>query len=75
MLERVYSWHWVIDKRVDSDQFPDLEGQLLLSGTALQSSNSNVLILHPHLSIWYQHLVTNIPGPPLPSPITSHYEQ
>ena len=50
MIGRVHGWHWVVDERVDSDQFPALEGQLLLSDTTLEPSDSNVLILHPHLS-------------------------
>lgn len=50
-----------------------LDGQLLLAGTALESSNSNVLILHPCLSTWSQPLVTNIHWPPPPSPIPLDY--
>ena len=67
ILRRAHGWHWIADKRVDSDQFPALEGQLLLSGTTLDSSNSNAWILHPCLSTQSQPSVTNIPGPPLPS--------
>ena len=62
IIGRVYSWHWVIDKRVDSDQFLALEGQLLLSDTVLEPSNSNALILHPHFST---RLPDNILMPPL----------
>ena len=45
MIGRAHSWHWVVDKRVDSDQFPVLEGQLLLSDTGLEPSDFNALIL------------------------------
>jgi hypothetical protein len=47
MMGRVHRWHWVVDERVNSDQFPALEGQLLLLDTALEPSNSNALIFHP----------------------------
>ena len=50
MIGRVHGWHWVVDERVNLDQFPALEGYLLLSDTMLEPSDSNVLILHPHLS-------------------------
>ena len=62
IIERVHGWHWVVDKRVDSsDQFPALEGQLLLLDTTLEPSDSNALILHPHLST---QLPDNILTPP-----------
>ena len=47
---RVHSWHWAVNEGVDSDQFPALEGQSLLSDTTLEPSDSNELILHPCLS-------------------------
>ena len=50
MIGRAYGWYWVVDERVDSDQFPALEGQLLLLNTTLKPNSSNVLILHSHLS-------------------------
>ena len=50
ILGRTHSWHWPVDEEVDSDQFPALEGQSLLSDTTLVPDNSNVLVLHPRLS-------------------------
>ena len=50
-----HGWHWSVDKEVDLDLFPALEGQLSLSDTALVPDNSNALILHPRLS-------TQLPG-------------
>jgi hypothetical protein len=50
MIGRVRGWHWVVDEGVDLNQFPTLEGQLLLLDTTLEPSNSDALILHPHLS-------------------------
>ena len=50
IIGRVHGWHWVVDERVNSDQFPALEGQLLLSDTALEPSNCNALILYPLFS-------------------------
>ena len=73
MLGRAHGWHWVVDKRVYLDQFPALEGQLLLSGTALESSNSNVLILHPHLMTRSQPSPTNILVPLPPSARPPNY--
>ena len=35
ILGRTHSWHWPVDEEVDSDQFPALEGQSLLSDTPL----------------------------------------
>ena len=67
MLGRAHGWHLVVDERVNLDQFPALGGQSLLSGTALESSNSNVLILHPHLMTWSQPSPTNILVPLPPS--------
>ena len=49
ILGRAHGWHWSVDKEVDLDLFHTLEGQLLLSDTALVPDNSNTLILHPHL--------------------------
>ena len=37
-------------KGVDSDLFPALEGQSLLSEKMLEPSDSTVIILHPHFS-------------------------
>ena len=50
MIGRVHGWHWAVNEGVDSDQFPALEGQSLLSNTVLEPGDSNALILHPHLS-------------------------
>ena len=50
ILGRAHGWHWSVDEEVDLDLFPALEGQLLLSDTALMPDSSNALILHPHLS-------------------------
>ena len=50
MIGRAHSWHWAVNKRVDSDQFPTLEGQSLLSDTTLEPSDSHALILHPCFS-------------------------
>ena len=49
ILGRAHGWHWSVDKEVDLDLFPTLEGKLLLSDAALVPDNSNTLILHPHL--------------------------
>ena len=49
ILGRAHGWHWSVDEEVDSDLFPALEGQLLLSDTALIPNSSNALILHPRL--------------------------
>jgi hypothetical protein len=62
ILGRAHGWHWPVDEEVDSDQFPALEGQSLLSDTALIPNNSNTLILHPHLSTQSPGLVT-LPPP------------
>ena len=59
------SWHWVVDERVDSDQFPALEGQLLLLDTTLEPSNSNALILHLCFSTRSSQSPDNILMPPL----------
>ena len=61
MIGRAHGWHWAVNKGVDSDQFPTLEGQLLLSDTSLEPSDSNVLILHPHFT---NRLPANIIPPP-----------
>ena len=61
-LGGTHGWHWPVDEEVESDQFPALEGQLLLSDTTLVPDNSNVLILHPHLSTQSPGLVT-LPPP------------
>ena len=50
-----------------------LEGQPLLSGTALEPSDSNAMILHPHLLTRSQSSAANIFGPPLPSPRSPDY--
>ena len=50
ILGGMHGWHWPADEEVDSDQFPALEGQSLLSDTTLVPDNSNVLVLHPRLS-------------------------
>ena len=50
ILGGTHGWHWPADEEVDSDQFPALEGQLLLSDTTLVPDNSNMLVLHPRLS-------------------------
>ena len=68
MLGGAHGWHWVIDERVNSDWYPPLEGHSLLLGTILELSNSNTMILHPHLSTWPQSWATNIFWPLLPSP-------
>ena len=61
MIGRAYGWYWVVNERVDPDQFPALEGQLLLLNTTLEPSDSNALFLHPCLSTW---LLENILTPP-----------
>ena len=48
MIGRVHSWHWAVNEGVNLDQFPALEGQLLLLDTMLEPSDSTVLILYPH---------------------------
>ena len=58
----MHGWHWPVDEGVDSDQFPALEGQSLLSDTTLVPNNSNALILHPCLSTQSPGFV--IPPPP-----------
>ena len=58
----MHGWHWPVDEGVDLDQFPALEGQSLLSDTALVPNDSNVLILHPRLSTQLPGLVT-LPPP------------
>jgi hypothetical protein len=62
ILGRTHGWHWSVNEEVDSDLFPALEGQLLLSDTALVPDNSNAPILHPHLSTQSPGLVT-LPPP------------
>ena len=62
IIGRMHSWHWPVDEGVDSDQFPTLEGQSLLSDTTLVPNNSNPLTLHPHLSTQLPGFVT--PPPP-----------
>ena len=52
---RTHGWHWPVDKGVDSDQFPTLEGQSLLSDTVLVPNDTNMQILYPCLS-------TQLPG-------------
>ena len=49
-LGGTHGWHWPVDEEVESDQFPALEGQLLLSDTTLVPNNCNTLVLHPRLS-------------------------
>ena len=58
----MHSWHWPVDEEVDLDQFPTLEGQSLLSDTALVPDNSNALILHPRFSTQSPDSVT-LPPP------------
>jgi len=48
LLGRSHGWNWNGEECLDSDRFPLLEGQLLISEPALEPSNSNTLILHPH---------------------------
>ena len=43
-----HGWNWSGEERLDSDRFPLLEGQLLISEPTLEPSDSNALILHPH---------------------------
>jgi len=47
-LGRSHGWNWNGEEHLDSDRFPLLEGQLLISEPALEPSDSNALILHPH---------------------------
>ena len=62
ILGRTHSWHWPVNEGVDLDQFSALEGQSLLSDTMLIPNDSNVLILHTHLSTQLPGLVT-LPPP------------
>ena len=62
ILGRAHGWHWSVDEEVDSDLFPTLEGQLLLSETMLVPDNSNALFLHPCLLTKSPGLVT-LPPP------------
>ena len=62
MIGRTHGWHWAVNEEVDSDQFPALEGQSLLSDTVLEPSDSKALILHPWFST--QSLDFIIPPPP-----------
>ena len=62
ILGMAHSWHWPVDEGVNSDQFPALEGQSLLSDTTLVPNDSNVLILHPRFSTQSPGLVT-LPPP------------
>ena len=62
ILGRTHGWHWPVDKGVDLDQFPTLEGQSLLSDTALVPDDSNALTVHPCLSTQSPGLVT-LPPP------------
>src|SRR5882762_11371612 len=50
LLGRSHGWNWNGEERLDSDRFPLLEGQLLISEPALKPSDSNALILHPRYS-------------------------
>jgi hypothetical protein len=50
LLGRSHGWNWNGEECLDSDRFPLLEGQLLISEPALEPSNSNALILHPRYS-------------------------
>ena len=45
-----HGWNWNSEEHLDSDRFPLLEGQLLISEPALEPSDSNTLILHPRYS-------------------------
>ena len=58
ILGRMHGWHWPADKEVDLEEFLALEGQSLLSDTALVLDNYNMLILHPRLSTQSPGLVT-----------------
>ena len=62
ILGRTHGWHWPVDKGVDLDQFPTLEGQSLLSDTTLVPDDSNALTVHPCLSTQSPGLVT-LPPP------------
>ena len=73
ILGRVHSWHWAIHKRINLDWFPALSGQPLLLSTASEPSNSNTIILHPHLLTQSRSLTTNIFRPLLPSPRPPDY--
>lgn len=50
LLGRSHGWNWNGEERLDSDRFPLLEGQLLISEPALEPNDSNALILHPRYS-------------------------
>jgi len=50
LLGRSHSWNWRGDEHSSSEQFPLLEGQLLISEPRLQPNDSNALILHPRYS-------------------------
>jgi hypothetical protein len=50
LLGRSHGWNWNGEERLDSDRFPLLDGQLLISESAVKPSDSNALILHPHYS-------------------------
>jgi hypothetical protein len=58
IIGRMHGWHWPVDEGVDSDQFPALEGQSLLSDTVLIPNNSNMLTLYPRLSTQSPHNLT-----------------
>ena len=62
IIGRMHGWHWPVDEGVNSDQFPTLEGQSLLSDTTLVPNDSNVLTLHPSLSTQLPGFVT-LPPP------------
>jgi hypothetical protein len=46
LLGRSHGWTWNEADDADSDRFPLLENQLLLSGAALEPNDSNALIIH-----------------------------
>jgi hypothetical protein len=48
LFGRSHGWTWDGEEHLDSDCFPLLEGELLILEPALEPSDSNALILHPH---------------------------
>ena len=50
LLRRSHGWNWNGKEHLDSDSFPLLEGQLLISEPVLKPNDSNALILHLHYS-------------------------
>jgi len=60
LLRRSHGWRWDEGDSIDSNQFPLLENQFLLSGSALEPNNSNALILHLRYSSHTRAQATNI---------------